>query len=224
MKAPAAFLAGMLTVSGVAAAGDIPKAVVVLEAFTPTLPADVPEAAPPRFVLMDDGQVYVGGSGRVLTVKLGGAELRTLERRISDVRKLPGLAGEVTIGPGGARHRLLLRKGRPIQMTITGDPRQPAPALRPLAALLLDLPRFHQPGLQPYQPAQYAMSARAGTLPGGCRAWTFPEPPDATAFAPRVVPADQVKGWPTGAAPASVCVGDRSYVVTLRPLLPGETP
>jgi hypothetical protein len=225
LKAPFAVLAGLLAAApATLAAGEIPRAVVVLEDFTPTLPTDVPEAAPPRFVLMDDGQVYVGGSSVVLTGKLGGGEVRALERRISEVRKLPGLGGTVVVGPGERRQRLLLRKGRPIQMAIGGDPRQPAEPLRPLAELVLDLQRFHHPGLQAYQPAQYAMSAREGTLAGGCRAWPFPEPPDTALFAPRVMTAEQVKGWPTGATPASVCVGDRRYVVSLRPLLPGETP
>ena len=207
-----------------AAAGEIPKAVVVLERLDGPPPGGVAEAAPARFVLLEDGQVFVGGSSQVLTAKLAGAELKALERRIADVRKLPGLTGTVTLGPGETRHRLLLRRGRPIQMTITGDPAQAAPALRPLADLLRDLPRFHAAGLAPYLPAYYAMSAREGALAGGCRAWTLPDPPDRMAFTPRVIAAAEVRGWPTGAMPASVCANDKSYVVTLRPLLPGETP
>jgi len=203
-------------------AGEIPKAVVVLERLS--APAgDLGDPAPPRFVLLEDGQVFVGGSSQVLTARLAGADVKALERRIADVRKLPGLSGAVTIGPGEAKHRLLLRRGRPIQMTITGDPEQ-AEALRPLASLLVDLPRFHHPSLTLYVPAQYAMSAREGTLAGGCRPWPFTEPPARLAFAPRVVTAQEVRGWPTGAMPASVCANEKNYVVTLRPLLPGETP
>ena len=205
-------------------AGDIAKAVVVMEAFVETVPGQVPEAAPPRFVLMEDGQVFVGGSSRVLTAKLAGADLKGLERRLAEVRKLPGLAGVVTLGPGEARHRLLLRRGRPIDMKITGDPGQAVAALRPLADLLRDLGRFYHPSLQPYEPAQYALSARAGSLAGGCRSWPFPDRPESLGFAPRVFTADAVRGWPTGASPASVCVDDKTYVVALRPLLPGETP
>jgi hypothetical protein len=205
-------------------AGEIPKATVVLERLNGPAPGGVDEAAPPRFVLLEDGQVFLGGSSQVLTTKLSGAGLKALERRIAEVRKLPGLTGSVTLGPGEIRHRLLLRRGRPIQMTITGDPAQSAPALRPLAALLQDLPRFYDAGLKPYLPSHYAMSARAGTLAGGCRPWPFPDPPDRLAFTPRVVPAQEVRGWPTGSMPGSVCASDKSYVVTLRPLLPGETP
>jgi hypothetical protein len=214
----------LLAAASGARAGEIARAVVVLEALVATEPGSVPEAAPPRFVLMEDGQVYVGGSSRLLTVKLGGAALKGLERRLAEVRKLPGLAGTVTIGPGEKRHRLLLRRGRPILMSIVGDPAQPVPSLRPLAALIVDLPRFHDPGLRPYEPAQYALGAREGTLPGGCRGWPFPDPPSSLTFAPRAVAADEVRGWPTGAEPASVCAGDKTYVVTLRPLLPGEAP
>lgn len=205
-------------------AGEIPKAMVVLERLSDPPPGGVTEGIPPRFVLLEDGQVFVGGSSQVLTAKLAGGELKALERRIADVRKLPGLAGNVTLGPGETKHRLLLRRGRPIQMTITGDPAQSAPALRPLGDLLVDLPRLDAGGLKPYAPAHYAMSAREGTLAGGCRPWPFPDPPDRLAFVPRVIAAAEVRGWPTGATPASVCANDKSYVVTLRPLLPGETP
>lgn len=207
-----------------AAAGDVPKAVVVLEVEAETLPGNVAAAAPPRFVLMEDGTVFVGGSSRVVTGRLAGGDLKALDRRLSDVRKLPGLAGTVTFGSGAGRQRLLLRKGRPIDMKIAGDPAEAPAALRPLADLVRDLARFDAPSLQPYQPASYALTARAGTLAGGCRAWPFPEPPESSGFAPRVVPADSVKGWPVGATPASVCVGDKTYVVALRPLLPGELP
>lgn len=221
-------LAAVLVLGGAIApavsAGEIPKAVVVLERLSAPPPGGLADGVPPRFVLLEDGQVFVGGSSQVLTAKLSGAELKALERRLADVRKLPGLTGTVTLGPGDMQHRLLLRRGRPIQMTITGDPARSAPALKPLGDLLLDLPRFYDAALKPYPPAFYAMSAREGTLAGGCRPWPFPDPPDRLAFAPRVMAASEVRGWPSGATPASVCANDKNYVVTLRPLLPGETP
>ena len=220
----ALLLAGACALGDVAGAGDIAKAVVILEAQVQTLPGNVAEAAPPRFVLMEDGTVFVGGSSRVFTGKLDGGELKALDRRLAEVRKLPGLAGAVTLGPGAASFRLLLRKGRPIDMKISGDPAQAPLALRPLADLVRDLDHFDAPALQPYQAAQYALTARAGTLAGGCRAWPFPDPPESTGFAARVVSAESVKGWPVGATPASACAGDQRFVVALRPLLPGETP
>lgn len=207
-----------------ATAGEIPRAVVVLEAGIAPLPDQVAEAAPPRFVLLEDGQVFVGGTHGLATTRLAGRELKDLDRRLSDIRKLPALAGVVTVGPGTAVRRLQLRKGRPLEIRIEGDLEAPAPSLQPLAELVLDLEKFHHPGLRPYAPAQLALSAREGNLPGGCRPWTRPEPLAASVFAPQAVSAADFASWPTGAAPASVCSGDKKYVVTLRPLLPGEKP
>ena len=66
------------------------------------LPGQVAEAAPPRFVLLEDGQVFVGGTHGLFTTRLAGRELKDLDQRLSDVRKLPSLAGVVTVGPGKA--------------------------------------------------------------------------------------------------------------------------
>jgi len=109
-------------------------------------------------------------------------------------------------------------------MTVIGDPGQSAPGLRPLAALIDDLARFDHPSLRPYEPGSYAVSAREGVLPGGCRSWPFKESPAESVFAPRTLPGDSLRDWPTGTSPASVCAGDKTYVVTFRPLLPGERP
>ena len=207
-----------------AAAADIPRAVVVLEAGAAPLPDQVTEAAPARFVLLEDGQVFVGGSHGLATTRLTGRELKDLDRRLSDIRKLPSLAGVVTVGPGPAVRRLALREGRPLDMKIEGDLSAAPPALQPLAALILDLERFHHPALRHYAPAFMALSAREGALPGGCRQWTRPEPLADSVFAPRMVTAADFASWPTGTAAASVCTGDKKYVVTLRPLLPGEKP
>lgn len=213
-----------LCAASAAGAGEIPRAVVVLEAGAAALPDQVAEAAPPRFVLLEDGQVFVGGTHGLATTRLAGGELKALDRRLSDVRKLPSLAGVVTVGPGTAVRRLHLRKGRPLEIRIEGDVSAPAPALEPLARLVVDLERYHHPGLRPYAPAQFALSAREGSLPGGCRPWTRPEALADSVFAPQAVLAASFPSWPTGAAPASVCAGEKRYVVTLRPLLPGEKP
>lgn len=205
-----------------AGAFEIPEAVVVLESLTAALPDQFAESAPPRFVLMEDGTVFVGGTSHILTTKLAGRELKDLDRRLSDVRKLPALAGTVTLGPGRGRYRMLLRKGRPVLMAIEGDPEQATPALVALAALIHDLARFDHPALREYDPTAYAMSAREQRLAGGCRPWPFREPVDAAVFAPKPMSAARIAGWPTGATPASVCVGDRAFAVTFRPLLPTE--
>jgi hypothetical protein len=207
-----------------AAAGDIPDAVIVLEAPPAPVPGQVAEGAPPRFVLLEDGQVFVGGTSRLATGRLSAGERKELERRAADVRKLPGLSSAVTLGPGTVRRRLVVRKGRPLDTTLTGDPAGAPPGLRPLVAFVDWLSRFQHPSLKAFEPSSYAMSAREGELPGGCRTWNRQEPLDSALLAPRVVPSTGVGDWPTGAIPASVCAGDKRYVVTFRPLLPGERP
>jgi hypothetical protein len=205
------------------AASEIPDAVVILDVLVASLPGDVPQSAPPRFVLMEDGTVFVGGTRDIMTGRLGPSELKDLDRRLGDVRKLP-LTGVVSIGPGSERRRLFLKKGRALDIVLTGDPRDAPAGVRPLAALVEDLARFQHPSLRPYEPVSLAMSAKEGTLPGGCRPWTLPEPLAESVFAPRVVPAKGHGDWPTGASPASVCLDDKRYVVSFRPLLPGERP
>jgi hypothetical protein len=205
------------------AAAEIPDAVVVLEVLVPALPGEVASAAPPRFVLMEDGTVYVGGTRSVMAGRLASQEAKDLEKRISEVRKLP-LTGAMTLGPGLERRHLFLRKGRALDMVLTGTPENPPAGLRPLADLVEDLARFQHASLRPYEPVSFAMSAKEGTLAGGCRPWLLPEPLAESVFAPRVVPAKGHGDWPTGAVPAHVCLGDKHYIVTFRPLLPGERP
>ena len=224
MRAAAVLLLVSLGVPAAAAAGDLPSALVVLEVFGRVRPDDVPESAPARFVLLEDGQVFVGGTSRLAAGRLSSAEVKALDRRLAEIRKLPGLAGTVRLGGGEGRQRLLLRRGRPLDMTVIGDPSQAAPALRPLATLIEDLARFDHPSLRPYEPGAYAVSAREGALAGGCRKWPFKESPAESVFAPRTLTGDSLHDWPAGASPASVCVGGKTYVVTFRPLLPGERP
>ena len=219
----AALAAAVLAAAG-AASAEIPRAVVVLHTPTAVRPGHVPEAMPPRFVMLEDGQVFVGGTSTLAAVRLSDRERKDLDRKLSDLRKNPALAGVVTVGPGTQSRRMLLRKGRPLDMTIEGDLAAAAPGLQPLAAAIRELETYHHPGLRPYVPAFYALSAREGSLPGGCRRWTRPDSLADAVFAPRTVTAADYPTWPTGAAPSSVCAGDKRYVVTLRPLLPGETP
>jgi hypothetical protein len=221
----ASVLAGAAAGTFPIGAGEVNNAVVVLEVFTQTLPHHVPEAAPPRFALLEDGRVFVGGTRSLFAGKLESRELKELEKRLTGVRKLPGLAGTTTLGPGERRHRLRLFKGgRPLDITVTGDPAQARPEMGALAALVQDLEDFSHPSLRPYVPESFALSAREGTLRGGCRRWRGSPAVSESVFAPIAVPAAVAEGWPTGATPASVCSGDQTYVVTLRPLLPGERP
>jgi hypothetical protein len=205
-------------------AGEIPDATIVLEGLAPVVPGDVPEAAPPLFVLMKDGEVFRGGSGRVLQGKLEGSEQGDLEKLVSRVRKLPGLGSQVTLGPGSSRLRLTLKEGKRLEILANGDPAAAPPNLRPIGSLLQTLASFDHPSLRPFVPASYLVRVAEGRLPGGCRPWVFPIPFAEAIAGPRLLQASWAEGWPTGEHPASVCVGDKNYTMTLRPLLTGEKP
>jgi hypothetical protein len=220
--AAAAFLA-LAAASGLFA-GDVPGAAIVLEA-APGTPGAYPSAAPPRFVLLKDGQVFVGGTTRLEAGRLEKGEASALLKRVEAVRKLRGLSSPVSLGGDPSRTlRLRILDGKPFEVVAAGDPAEAPPALAPLASLLADLLRYQHPSLRPYAPASYAMTVREERLVGGCRAWSFPFPITEALASPRTVSAEEAAGWPTGARPASVCVDGHRYVATLRPLLPGERP
>lgn len=232
VAAAALALAALLLAGGRVVAAEIPGAVIVLET-APGTPGSDPSAAPPRFVLLKDGQVFVGGTERLEAGRLEKSEASVLQKRADAVRKLPGISSSpVALGGDAARTmRLWLRDGS-VEVVATGDPAEAPPALAPLASLLSDLLKFHHPSLRPYAPDRYAMTVREARRMGGCRAWGFTFPITQALTGPRVVTATEASGWPTGAVPASVCVDDagpsvsagRRYAVTLRPLLPGEQP
>jgi len=206
-----------------AARAEIPGAQLVLEVQEPGSPGRYPEAAPPRFVLLERGQFFVGGSRQIAAGRLGSAELRALEARVERIRKLQGLGSQVGFGSGGARYRLQLLGKRPLEIVATGDPRSAAAALQPLASLLTDLSDFDHPSLRFLKPDSFLLVAREGGLPGGCRRWSFGFAP-VEAGAGRVVAAAAAADWPQGVYAASACAGEQRFVVTLRPLLPGERP
>ena len=205
-------------------AGEIPGALIELRAITPFAPLQDWSAAPPRFVLLDDGQVFVGGSKELLSGRLEKDEVKALEAQVEAVRKMPGFASAFSFGEGDVATFLLRGgKGKTIDVRVTGDPSKASPALRPLASLLDTLLRFDHASLRPYTPASFALSAREGVRRGGCRIWTLlPTPNEAAAGT--TVQASALETWMGGVYPTSVCVGDKSYAVLLRPLLPGERP
>jgi hypothetical protein len=200
----------------------VPEAEFVLEVSGPPAPGYAPEAAPPRFAMLRNGQVFVGGTSEILTSRLERKERRKLQKQVDRVRKLRGLASEVVLGPGEVRYKLYLRKSGTLMAR--GDLTEVPARLRPLGQLIESVLCFDLPTLRPYRPSRYRLAVRAGTLRGGCRSWNFALPLIDALPAPRVVPAEMAAGWPTGAAPASVCHRGKQYVVTLRPLLPGENP
>jgi hypothetical protein len=205
-------------------AGEIPEATLVLEA-TVGLPGRVSAAAPPRFVLMRDRRVFIGGTDGVFVGLLDKDEAKWIEERVRDLRKRGLLSPSVSFGNDATKRlRLRIPGGSPTEVVVTGDPADAPPALQPLAGFLSDLLRFHHPSLRPFAPEAYALSAREGSLVGGCRSWQFSVPLEDARTGPRRVAAAEAERWPTGANPASVCTEGRRFVVTLRPLLPGEAP
>src|SRR5215470_9858144 len=157
-----------------ASAAENPEAVLVLDVVAISVPGRVWSAAPPRFALYDDGQVYVGGTSQVAAGHLEKGEMKAIDDQLALVRKLPGLGSSMTFGEGGPRHRLQVRKGKPLDLVVTGDPAAAPAAMKPLAALLTTLSSFEHPSLRPYEPANYVLAAREAAMPGGCLAWTFP--------------------------------------------------
>ena len=206
-------------------AGEIPGAVIVLET-APGSPGSDPAGAPPRFVLLKDGQVFVSGTSLVEAGRLDKGDAQALAKRAASVRKLPGIRG-TPVAFGGAPERSLrlkLFEDDPLEIEATGDPASAPVALAPLASLVSELLDFRHPSFKPYAPSSYAVRAREAKLVGGCRSWAFSVKVADAMAGPRAVSALDAVSWPTGALPASVCVDDRRYAVTLRPLLPGEQP
>ena len=220
----AATMALALRAVPVAQAGEIPGSLLELRASTPFAPLQDWSAAPPRFVLMEDGQVFVGGSKDLLAGRLDKDEAKAIEGQMEAVRKMPGLASVVSFAEGEEpSFHLRGGKGKNLDVRATGDPGKANPALRPLAALLDKLMRFDHASLRPYLPTSFALKAREAARRGGCRIWTLlPTPREA--MSGTTVQASAVETWVGGAYPTSVCVGDKAYEVQLRALLPGEHP
>jgi hypothetical protein len=193
-----------------------------LDVITPGAFEQMPEAAPPRFVLLEDGRFFVGGSSAIASGQLDGNEHKSLRKMVESILKRKDLAANIELGPGETQYRLAFRKGEPI--TATGDPRNaPYGAARDVARLVLTLLEFDHVTLTPIEPEQLLLIVHQGEdLRGGCRPWTLPVTPLDALPAPRLVNASDVVGWPRGSTPASVCAQGKLYVVGLRPLLPVE--
>jgi hypothetical protein len=214
----------LLFVATPVSAGEIPEATLILEASV-GVPGTMPSAAPPRFVLREDRSVFVGGSEQVWAGQLDKDEVKAIENRVKALRKSRAIGSEVSFSGDTTRsYRLRLLKDDPRDVVITGNPADAPPELQALALLVSDLLDFDHSSLRPYAPTEYAVSAREGVLVGGCREWLLPLSFDDVLEAPQRLAADERGRWPAGADPASVCQGGRRYVVTLRPLLPGEQP
>jgi hypothetical protein len=199
-----------------------PNTSVALWVLSAETPDAVVDGLPPRFVLLDDGRVFVGGTSVLATAHLTSKDVKPIEKQVDRARQIRDAGSGVTLGPGEQRYRLLLRKGP--EIVAKGDPARASAGLRPLGALLQTLLSFDSAALRPFAPESYLLTVREGALVGGCRDWRFPTRLVDARKGTTVVPASAVAGWPTGGHAASVCEGDNHYTVTLRPLIPGESP
>ncbi len=232
----------ILAVTVAATAADVPNATIVLTVPLVAHTGQVAEAAPERFVMLGDGQVFVGGTSEIETCRLEAGELAAFLAEVDAVRKprkkkrkdpgQPWLDGPTVWSFGGSWERSVLRfaadagRGLPaLRLELVGDPASAPFGLKPLGDLAQRLAEFDVPCLRPYAPASYRMRAMRGTLPGGCRAPGGLAPMLMPALAnPVAVPANLAKDWPHGAVAAQVCDTSSRYLVTLTPLLPGEAP
>jgi hypothetical protein len=214
-------LVAALGMGSVVAATEIPEAQIILDVFESARPGWVPEAAPVRLAVFEDGRLFVGGTSELQAGQLDKRELGELDKRVSLVRK-QAPASNVTFGPGETRYRLRLGKDHPQEILASGDPAQAPAALQALARLVSDLAAFEHPSLRPWRAAACLATAIEQALPGGCRTWTLAVPLSELHSA-RTIPTDQLSGWPLGAIAASACgPNGHRYAVTFHPLLPGE--
>ena len=85
-RARTALALAVLAIAPQAAPGEIPGATLILEAAV-GLPGRIPAAAPPRFVLLRDRQVFVGGSEAIYAGQLSKNEVKRIEKRVKRLRK-----------------------------------------------------------------------------------------------------------------------------------------
>jgi hypothetical protein len=201
-----------------------PSDALIVLRVTPPSTVDRPySSAPLRFVLLKSGQFYVGGTTTMARGLLTDRERKDLEKRMKKVLKLKDVTAEVRLGPGETRYELTLGEKTPRSFVTLGDPAAAPAKLRELGSLIATLSAFDHASIRPYMPQRFALGARSGQLPGGCRAWTFSRSLEGALESPSVVSAIAARGWPWGASAASVCHEGERYVVTLRPLVPGES-
>lgn len=185
------------------------------------------DGVPPRFLLMTDGSVYVGGRRELLRGMLDKAEMQDLSTRIDlalkSVAQTGGVPKTLTMGEGPAIFRFSVLLGSQFQTVVVGSlPAPGAPPLAPLPEFVRRLSAFRHPSLRPYDPKQFAMTVKERTLAGGCRTvrgW----PALAQSMSGEVVmPENLVRGFPFGADVSQICESSKRYTVVLRPLVPGE--
>jgi hypothetical protein len=188
------------------------------------------DGVPPRFVLLTDGSVFVGGRREVLRGFLDKAEMQAISTRLDLAMKSLGKASPPTLvlgqgpgeGDGSAIFRFSVLLGAPLQVVVMGRiPSAGGPALSPLPDFIRSLAGFRHPSLKPWDPAQFTMMVRERTLPGGCRTPKGLPSPAQAVDGETTVPETLTRSFPTGPDMTQVCEGPKRYTVVFRPLIPG---
>lgn len=183
------------------------------------------DGVPPRFVLLTDGSVFVGGRRDVLRGSLDKAEMQSLATRLDVALKAhhkTGAPKTLVLGEGPALFRFSVLLGAPLQIVVMGKmPLQGAPPMAPLADFIRRLAGFRHPSLKPYDPAEFIMTVREKTRPGGCRGAKGLPPLSQAVSNPTVVPEVLTRSFPTGPDLSQVCEGSKRYTVVFQPLVPG---
>ncbi len=201
-----------------------------LPAEMPLTPRESYDGVPPRFVLLTDGSVFVGGRREVLRGFLDKAEMQAIATRLDLAVKSLGRATPPTLvmgqgpgeGEGSAIFRLSVLLGAPLQVVIMGRiPAPGGPPLAPLPDFVRRLAGFRHPSLKPWDPAEFTMVVREKTLPGGCRAAKGLPALAQVAGSETTVPETLTRSFPTGPDLSQVCEGGKRYTLAFRPVIPG---
>jgi hypothetical protein len=186
------------------------------------------DGVPPRFVVLTDGSVFVGGKRDVLRGSLDRAEMQDISSRLDAAMKSLGKAGPpqtLVVGEGPAIFRFTVLLGTPLQLVVMGNlspTGTPAQALAPLPEFIRRLAGFRHASLKPFDPAEFTMVVKEKALAGGCRT-TKGLPSLSQAVSKDALVAESLtRGFPTGAETAQVCEGPKRYTVVFRPHIPGE--
>jgi hypothetical protein len=189
------------------------------------------DGVPPRFVLLTDGSVFVGGRREVLRGFLDKTEMQAISTRLDVAMKAFGKAGPPKTlvmgqgpgeGDGPAIFRFSVLLGSPAQIVVMGRVMAAgAPPLMPLPDFIRRLADFRHPSLKPWDPAEFTMIVREKTRPGGCRtAKGLPSLAQAVS-GETTVPEALTRTFPTGSDMTQVCEGPKRYTMVFRPLIPG---
>lgn len=188
-------------------------------------PRESLDGVPPRFVVLTDGSVFVGGRREVLRGRLDKNEMQAISTRLDLAIKSVGRSGlpqTLVVGEGPALFRFSVLLGSPLQFVVMGNLEATGAPLSPLADLIRHLAAFRHPSLAPWTPAQFTMIVKERALPGGCRAASGLPPLAQTVANSVVVPEKLTHGFPTGSDLSQVCEGPKRFTVAFRPVIPGE--